>query len=166
LYETSREIIDVTNESAGALRVVEMGGRGRAVVAAGKIRREQLVERAPVLVVEEEERAVLDASSIGAHIFMWEHGSVGDDLYSGKGRAAIVLGLASLVNHSATPNCRFVRHIEARALDVIALRLADGFPDRSARASLMIEALVILPQHLHAGHKVVPGIILKDPTHA
>ena len=122
LYRTSREIIDVTNSSAGVLRVVEMAGRGRAVVAAQNIRREQLVERAPVLVVEEEERAVIDASSIGAHIFMWEHGSVGDDIYSGKGRAAVVLGLASLVNHSATPNCRFVRYIEARALDVIALR--------------------------------------------
>ena len=103
LYRTSREIIDVTNKPAGVLRVVEMAGRGRAVVAAEKIRRDQLVERAPVLVVEEEERPVIDTSSIGAHIFMWEHGSVGDDLYSGKGRAAVVLGLASLVNHSATP---------------------------------------------------------------
>src|SRR5687768_11673787 len=74
-----------------------MPGRRRAVVAHKNIRREQLVERAPVLVVEEEERAIIDASSIGAHIFMWEHGSVGDDLYSGKGRAAVVLGLASLV---------------------------------------------------------------------
>ena len=109
MYRTSREIIDLTNESASVLRVVEMAGRGRAVVAAEKIRREQLVERAPVLVVEEEERAIIDASSIGAHIFMWEHGSVGNDLYSGKGRAAVVLGLASLVNHSATPNCRFLR---------------------------------------------------------
>ena len=122
LYRTSRESIDLTNESASVLRVVEMPGRRRAVVAHKNIRREQLVERAPVLVVEEEERAIIDASSIGAHIFMWEHGSVGDDIYSGKGRAAVVLGLASLVNHSAAPNCRFVRYIEARGLDVIALR--------------------------------------------
>jgi SET domain-containing protein len=53
---------------------------------------------------------------------MWEHESTGQDLYKQKGRVAVVLGFASLVNHSADPNCTFVRYIEARALDVIALR--------------------------------------------
>ena len=68
LYETSREIIEVTNESACVLRVVEMPARGRAVVAAQKIRREQLVERAPVLVVEEEEcfRRVSGDKAVGS----------------------------------------------------------------------------------------------------
>ena len=41
-------------------------------------------------------RAAVDASSIGSHIFMWEHGSVGDDLYAPSGRAAVALGFASL----------------------------------------------------------------------
>jgi hypothetical protein len=122
LYRTSHEKIDVTNRSACILRVVEMPGRGRAIVADGAILRDQLIERAPVLIVPEADRAAIDPSSIGSHIFMWEHGSVGDDIYSGKGRVAVVLGYASLVNHSANPNCRFVRYIDAPALDVIALR--------------------------------------------
>jgi SET domain-containing protein len=39
----------------------------------------------------------------------------------------VVLGYASLVNHSTTPNCDTVRHIEALAHDLIALRpIASG----------------------------------------
>jgi SET domain-containing protein len=53
---------------------------------------------------------------------MWEHDSLGDDLYSQQGRAAVVLGFASLFNHSPDPNCKFTRYIDAMALDVIALR--------------------------------------------
>jgi SET domain-containing protein len=33
-----------------------------------------------------------------------------------------VLGFSSLINHSDDPNCRFIRHIEALALDTIATR--------------------------------------------
>lgn len=70
----------------------------------------------------EAERAVVDATNVGNYIFMWEHDTVAEDLYSKKGRAAIVLGFTSLVNHSASPNCDFVRYIEALALDLFAIR--------------------------------------------
>ena len=53
---------------------------------------------------------------------MWEHETSGEDLYSQQGRAAVVLGLTSLVNHSADPNCTITRYIEALAIDLIALR--------------------------------------------
>jgi SET domain-containing protein len=33
-----------------------------------------------------------------------------------------VLGFTSLVNHSDSPNCDFIRYIEALALDLIAIR--------------------------------------------
>jgi hypothetical protein len=59
---------------------------------------------------------------VGNYIFMWEHGSTGEDIYSQEGRVAVVLGYASLVNHSPNPNCRFVRYIEAQALDLLAIR--------------------------------------------
>jgi SET domain-containing protein len=53
---------------------------------------------------------------------MWEHDTVGQDLYSQKGRAAVVLGYTSLVNHSPEPNCDTVRYIDGFALDLVALR--------------------------------------------
>ena len=41
---------------------------------------------------------------------------------AGEGRAAVVLGYTSLLNHSDRPNCDFVRHIDALALDLLAVR--------------------------------------------
>ena len=118
--ETTDDLVEVRDVS-GTIRVVPFAG-GRGVAAIRGIRRGELVERAPVIVVPESDRASVEASSVGMHIFMWEHGTTGEDLYSGRGRAAVVLGYASLLNHSAEPNCRLVRHIEALAMDVIALR--------------------------------------------
>ena len=89
-------------------------------------RRGQLVERAPAIIIPEANRLAVDAPSVGSYIFMWEHGSV-EDIFTQKGRAAVVLGFPSLVNYSEVPNCAFNRYIEALALDVIALRdIAEG----------------------------------------
>jgi SET domain-containing protein len=103
------------------VRVISSHG-GRGVAAIEPIRCGELIERAPVILVPEDERSAIDASTVGSYIFMWEHGTRGEDLYSQRGRAAIVLGYASLVNHSNEPNCTFMRYIEALALDVVALR--------------------------------------------
>lgn len=122
MYETSHAPVDITSGGRTHLRVVDLGRRGRGVVAMEAIARGALVERAPVIIVPETDRVAVDASAVGNYIFMWEHDSVGEDIYSQQGRAALVLGLASLVNHSPDPNCKFTRHIDAMALDVIALR--------------------------------------------
>jgi hypothetical protein len=47
---------------------------------------------------------------------------VAEDLYTGNGRAALVLGFTSLLNHSDNPNCDFVRYIDALAIDLVATR--------------------------------------------
>ncbi len=56
-----------------------------------------------------------------------------EDLYTQKGRAAVVLGFTSLINHSNSPNCDFVRYIDALALDLVAVR------DIRAGEELMID---------------------------
>ena len=122
MYETSAEIVAVDSTLRAPLRIAELGNRGRGVLVGRRIAAGELVERAPVIVVPEEDRVAVDASSVGSYIFMWEHDSTGEDIYSQKGRVAVVLGFASLVNHSETPNCRIIRHIEARALDLVATR--------------------------------------------
>ena len=118
--ETTHDLVEVRN-ACGTIRVVPIG-EGRGVAALRPFQSGELIERSPVVIVPESDRAAVDASSVGLHIFMWEHGTTGEDLYSRRGRAAVVLGYASLLNHSADPNCRLVRHIEALAMDVIALR--------------------------------------------
>jgi hypothetical protein len=104
------------------LRIAAMGRRGRGVVADAPIRKGALVERCPVLVIPHADRAAADGTIVFTYVFMWEHGTVEEDLYRHQGRAAIALGFISLLNHAYTPNCTFVRHIDALLIDLVALR--------------------------------------------
>ena len=122
MHRTSRDAVAVHSGARIPLRVLALGARGRGVVAERAIAAGELIERAPVLIIPEADRAAIDPTNVGNYIFMWEHDTVAQDLYSQRGRAAVVLGYASLVNHSATPNCDFVRHIDALAVDLFALR--------------------------------------------
>ena len=122
MHNTSRADISVRATDRVPLRVVSVGSKGRGVVTERDIAAGELVERAPVLIAREEDRAGLDPTNVGNHIFMWEHDTVAEDLYAQKGRAAVVLGFTSLINHSANPNCDFIRYIDALALDLVALR--------------------------------------------
>ena len=121
MHRTSRDAVTVHGNRV-PLRVVQAGRRGRGVVAEREISQGELIERAPVLIIPEAARAAVDPTNVGNYIFMWEHDTVGQDLYSQKGRAAVVLGYTSLVNHSPEPNCDTVRYIDGFALDLVALR--------------------------------------------
>jgi SET domain-containing protein len=122
MHRTSRDALTVHSAVRVPLRVVSAGARGRGVVADSGIAAGAVVERAPVLIIPEADRAAVDPTNVGNYIFMWEHDTVAQDLYTGTGRAAVVLGYTSLVNHSDAPNCDFVRHIDALALDLFAMR--------------------------------------------
>ena len=105
------------------LAIKHFGKRGRGVVAVEDITAGQLVERSPVLIIPPEQRPAIDATIIFTYVFMWEHHTVEQDLYKHEGRSAIALGYTSLLSHSATPNCKFVRHIDELVIDVFANRL-------------------------------------------
>ena len=122
MHETSRADVVVRSMDRVPLRIASMGVQGRGVVAERDIVAGESVERAPVLIIPESDRAGVDRTNLGNYIFMWEHDTVAEDLYTQSGRAAVVLGVASLINHSGDPNCDFVRYIDALALDVVAIR--------------------------------------------
>lgn len=104
------------------LFIAEMGQRGRGVVAGRRIEPGELVERSPVLIIPARERTKADETIVFTYVFMWEHATVEEDLYKHEGRSAIALGYTSLLNHSYTPNCEFIRHIDDLAIDLVALR--------------------------------------------
>ncbi len=116
------QLLPVTSSQRLPLRIEVMGQRGRGVVAADRIRRGDLVERSPVLIIPPSDRAATDATVIFTYVFMWEHNTIEEDLYQHQGRAAIALGYTSLLNHSYTPNCEFIRHIDELAIDLVAIR--------------------------------------------
>ena len=104
------------------LRIASVGRRGRGVFADAPIAKGDLVERSPVLVIPAVDRAATDATVVFTYVFMWEHGTTEQDLYNHEGRSAIALGFTSLLNHSYTPNCEFIRHIDDLVIDLVALR--------------------------------------------
>ena len=103
------------------LRVVDFGARkGRGVIALQDIRAGELIERSPVLLIPGKDRRSVDPTVIFTYVFMWEHGTVEEDLYKHEGRAAIALGFTSLLNHSYAPNAVFHRHIDELLIDITA----------------------------------------------
>ena len=100
------------------LRVQSFPKKGRGVVATTIIPEDTLIERCPVLVVPPEHRHLTDPSVIFTYVFMWEPNTTEQDLYNGTGRAAIALGLTSLLNHSYSPNLRFIRHFDNLELEI------------------------------------------------
>lgn len=106
----------------GTIEVQHIAGRGRGIVARRPIGEAELIERAPVLVIPAEDRIRTDPTIIFTYVFMWEHGTTEEDLYRHEGRAAIALGYTSLLNHSYSPNCSFIRYIDELFIDIIAAR--------------------------------------------
>ncbi len=117
-----RGTLQVHGSQRALLRIAKMGARGRGVVADVRLERGKLIERSPVLIIPHADRAAADSTVVFTYVFMWEHGTVEEDLYQHKGRAAIALGFTSLLNHSYTPNCEFIRHIDDLVIDLLALR--------------------------------------------
>lgn len=109
------------------LRIADFGKRGRGVIADAAIEAGELVERSPVLVIPDADRRAADGTIVFTYVFMWEHATTEQDLYCHTGRSAVALGYTSLLNHSYTPNCDFVRHIDELTIDLVARRnIAEG----------------------------------------
>jgi uncharacterized protein len=100
----------------------DFGDKGRGVVALCDIPLGTVIERCPVLIIPGKDRALTDRTIVFTYVYMWEHGTTEQDLYKGTGRAAIALGLSSLLNHSYAPNATFIRRIDDLELELKAGR--------------------------------------------
>ena len=80
-------------EQSEFLRVKRIKGKGRGVVARCAIPADTVIERAPVLVIPEDE---LDDSVLVNYVYHW-----------GRNTVALALGYGSLYNHSFTPNAKY-----------------------------------------------------------
>lgn len=89
----------------------ELGGRG--VFAGMPIKKGDLVEVCPVIVLKEGEMAVLDTTTLYDYYFLW-----GDD----QKKCAIALGFGSLYNHFAPSNCDYFMEFEDQFIEIYAVR--------------------------------------------
>lgn len=74
----------------------EVAGKGRGVFAARNYRKGELVEAAPVIVINNEDTDLIDQTALADYYYKW-----------GDCHFALVLGYGSLYNFSATPNLSF-----------------------------------------------------------
>jgi SET domain-containing protein len=80
-----------------AIEVKRVRGKGRGVFARRAIRKGEVIEKVPMLVLTTEEfEDGLAGTSLAHYCFAW-----------GEGKAALALGYGSLYNHSYRPNARY-----------------------------------------------------------
>lgn len=88
---------------------------GRGIFAKRTIKKNELIERCPIVLVREEEVPHLRNTELHNYYFMW-----GNDHHHHK--AAICLGFGSLYNHSYSPNATYIKQIEDECIDFVALK--------------------------------------------
>jgi len=93
------------------IKVREIKGKGRGVVAIKKIAAEEVFEQAPIILYRAEDEEYLEKTSLGNYTYAWE-----------SQWGAIVLGYGSLYNHCYHPNARYERDFDGEIMRYIALR--------------------------------------------
>lgn len=92
------------------IRVVDVVGKGRGVVAARRITAGESIETAPVVVVPVAHRADLERTVLDHYVYDWSEGAL-----------AVALGNGSLYNHSYAPNAMYLKRFDDGALEYVAL---------------------------------------------
>lgn len=91
---------------------------GRGVFASQNIKKDEIIEQCPVILINEKEVTDLRKTELHNYYFMW-----GDDKKNHK--AAICLGFGSLYNHSYTPNATYQKRKDNGIIEFIALKDID-----------------------------------------
>ncbi len=96
-----------------SLVVVDVPGKGRGVRAGRRFGRDEMLERAPVVVLSAADWEIASQTDVARYCFLWGRG--------GR-QAGIALGTGSLFNHSYTPNAIARPLVSQRLMEFVALR--------------------------------------------
>lgn len=98
--------------------LAETETKGRGVFAARPIPVGDTIEICPVIVLPEDETALINQTHLYNYYFGWS-----EDLTV----VGIALGLGSIYNHSYQPNAQYLKHFSRAELEFVALRdIAQG----------------------------------------
>lgn len=81
-----------------SIYVAKAAGRGRGMFAATAIKSKTILERAPVIVMSDSDRKLLDKTLLHDYIFEW-----GED----RKQCCMALGYVPLYNHASPSNCEY-----------------------------------------------------------
>ena len=94
------------------LIIASSPNRGRGVFTTEPIKANTVIEIAPVIVVDANEREKLEQTLLYDYIFEW-----GED----SKMAAVALGYISIYNHSNQPNCAYVMDFDHQTISITTL---------------------------------------------
>jgi SET domain-containing protein len=94
------------------LTIASSPNRGRGVFTTEPIKANTIIEIAPVIVVDANEREKLEQTLLYDYIFEW-----GED----RKMAAVALGYISIYNHSNQPNCAYEMDFEHQTISIKTL---------------------------------------------
>jgi len=95
------------------IRVQKTPGKGRGVIALRNFKKGDIIERAPVIVLSEKDKKLIEKTELFNHYFDWGRGSK---------KAAISLGWGSIYNHSWQPNAEYIHEEKNETLVFRAIR--------------------------------------------
>lgn len=96
------------------LEIKQIAGKGRGVFATEPIATDQTIEIAPVIVMNAEERKLLDQTLLHDYIFEWKPEGVND--------CCMALGNVPVYNHSYASNAEYFMDYEAQTITVRSVR--------------------------------------------
>jgi SET domain-containing protein len=94
------------------LRIRNTQKKGRGVFATAPIKKGEIVEICPVIILPYKDRKKVDKTKVLDYYFYW----------GPKNQPAIALGYGSLYNHSFNPNIEYEQHLKKKTITFTALR--------------------------------------------
>jgi SET domain-containing protein len=91
------------------LYIMETAGRGRGVFTTEAIPEGTTIEIAPVIVLNQTERALIDTTLLHDYIFEWG---------INEQEAAVALGYVSIYNHHVDANCKYEMDFENKTIQI------------------------------------------------
>lgn len=95
------------------LRIVQVPGKGRGILAGKTFEPGEVVDITPVVVVPARQRSWVEKTELGRFCFVWDDRT---------GSLAFALGRGSLINHSYEPNVVTEKKMAARLIVFVARR--------------------------------------------
>lgn len=95
-----------------SLLIADTTQKGRGVFTNQSIAAHTVIEVAPVIVLNENERQLVEQTILHDYIFAW-----GDDGL----KAAVGLGYSSIYNHASPSNCEYILNYDAHTITIITM---------------------------------------------
>lgn len=89
-------------------------GAGRGVFASRHIEKDEMIERCPVIILQQHDIQVIEKTELINYYFQWES-------KANYSKGAICLGFGSIYNHSYAPNATYKKIFKERCIEFVAI---------------------------------------------